>query len=79
MTDLKTLTGILDQLARIEATLVPAESPPITDPAVTVGAARRLNRSAGILASSVLLDSAVEHYRGSFKNPAMVTPLAVAR
>ncbi len=41
----------------------------------TVKAAQRLNRSSGILAASVLLDSAVEHYRGSFQNPAMITPL----
>lgn len=41
-------------------------------------AARRLNRAAGTLAASVLVDSAVEHYRGSFKNKAMLTPLVVA-
>ena len=44
--------------------------------AVTVRAARRLNRAAGILATSVLADSAVEHYRGSFENRAMYLPLA---
>lgn len=44
----------------------------------TVLTARRLNRAAGILATSVLADSAVEHYRGSFKNKAMFTPLAVS-
>jgi hypothetical protein len=44
----------------------------------TVVAARRLNRAAGILATSVLADSGVEHYRGSFKNKAMYTPLAVS-
>ncbi|HEY3659446.1 MAG TPA: hypothetical protein VGL34_31100 [Steroidobacteraceae bacterium] len=44
----------------------------------TVIAARRLNRSAGTLAASVLADSAVEHYRGSFKNKAMFTPLVVS-
>jgi hypothetical protein len=44
----------------------------------TVIAARRLNRAAGILATSVLADSGVEHYRGSFKNKAMFTPLAVS-
>ena len=38
-------------------------------------AARQLNRGSGILAASVLFDSAVEHYRGGFYNPAMVTPL----
>jgi hypothetical protein len=30
------------------------------------------------LSLSVLLDSAMEHYRGSFKNPAMYTPLVVS-
>ncbi len=44
----------------------------------TVVAARRLNRAAGMLAFSVLADSAVEHYRGSFKNKAMFTPLAIS-
>lgn len=46
--------------------------------AETVLAARRLNRAAGTLAASVLADSAVEHYRGSFKNKAMLIPLVVA-
>ncbi|MDJ0386929.1 hypothetical protein QMO56_02285 [Roseomonas sp. E05] len=46
--------------------------------AARVRAARRLNRSAGLLAGSVLLDSALEHYRGSFRNPAMYTPLGVS-
>jgi hypothetical protein len=44
----------------------------------TVLAARRLNRAAGTLATSVLLDSGIEHYRGSFKNKAMFTPLVVS-
>ncbi len=39
---------------------------------------RQLNVAAAILASSVLADSSVEHYRGSFQNPAMYVPLAVA-
>ncbi len=47
------------------------------DPAAHVQAARRLNRAAGILATSVLADSAVEHYRGSFENRAMYVPLVV--
>jgi hypothetical protein len=50
---------------------------PVKRPA-TVKAARRLNRAAGLLAASVLADSAVEHYRGSFKNKAMFTPLVVS-
>ena len=31
-----------------------------------------------VLADSVLLDSAAEHYRGDFKNPAMITPIATS-
>ncbi|HEX5313872.1 MAG TPA: hypothetical protein VFX38_03060 [Gammaproteobacteria bacterium] len=49
-----------------------APSPP------TVKAARRLNRAAGLIATSTLLDSAIEHYRGSFQNKAMFTPLIVS-
>ena len=44
----------------------------------SVRAGRDLNRAAGLLALSVLLDSGVEHYRGSFKNKAMFTPLVVS-
>ncbi len=39
------------------------------------GAARDLNRCSGLLALSVLLDSAVEHYRGNYHNKAMLAPL----
>ena len=41
-----------------------------------IDAARALSSSAGLLALSVLTDSAMEHYRGAFNNPAMFTPLA---
>jgi hypothetical protein len=44
----------------------------------TVRSAHRLGEASGLLALSVLLDSALEHYRGSFKNPAMYTPLIVS-
>ncbi len=44
------------------------------DPAI-VRAAQRLNRAAGMIAGSVLVDSAMEHYRGEFHNKAMWTPL----
>lgn len=47
-------------------------------PSATLRAARRLNRATGVLATSVLLDSAVEHYRGSFDNPVMMVPLIVS-
>ena len=40
--------------------------------------ARQLNLSSAVLALSVLADSAVEHYRGSFQRPAMYAPLGVA-
>ena len=62
-------------LARISA--VRSRRRPLKPPA-TVIAARRLNRAAGMLALSVLADSGVEHYRGSFENKAMFTPLIVS-
>ena len=37
-----------------------------------------MNRAAGMIATSVLADSAIEHYRGSFHNKAMCTPLVAA-
>ena len=51
---------------------------PVLDPKASLRAAQRLNRAAGVLAASVLADSAVEHYRGAFANKAMVTPLVTA-
>ena len=48
---------------------------PAIDRKVSVRAAQRLNRAAGTIAASVLFDSAMEHYRGSFANKAMFTPL----
>jgi hypothetical protein len=45
------------------------------DPGTRVEVARGMNRGAGVLAASVLLDSAIEHYRGGFHNPAMFLPL----
>jgi len=48
---------------------------PVVGETATVKAARRLNRAAGMIAGSVLADSAMEHYRGSFHNKAMWTPL----
>jgi hypothetical protein len=40
--------------------------------------ARLIYGAAAILAGAVLADSAVEHYRGSFRNPAMYVALAAA-
>jgi hypothetical protein len=48
---------------------------PVLGETATVKAARRLNRAAGMIAASVLADSAMEHYRGNFHNRAMWTPL----
>jgi hypothetical protein len=70
------LQDVLGKLAAIEAAL-PARSAS-TGRSSTVRAARRLNRAAGLLALSVLLDSAIEHYRGSFRNKAMFTPLVTS-
>ena len=39
---------------------------------------RSLHASAALLSASVLADSLVEHYRGSFENPGMYTPLVVS-
>ncbi len=52
--------------------------PSSRDRSATVTAAQRLNRAAGMLAGSVLIDSAMEHYRGSFHNNAMWTPLVAS-
>ena len=41
-------------------------------------AARHLHGGAAILALAVLGDSGIEHYRGAFRNKAMVTPLLTA-
>lgn len=81
-----TLMRIRAQLDTLEHALQQAPSPlspraaanAVTRRSTTVRAAQRLNDAAGILATSVLLDSAVEHYRGSFENKAMYTPLIVS-
>ena len=69
-------TALARTTARLNlSTPVPA---PVRDPAATTLAARRLNRAAGTIATSVLIDSATEHYRGAFRNKAMYTPLATS-
>lgn len=56
------------------------DQPPLAErgPPSHDGPARQLHGAAAILAVSVLMDSAVEHYRGSFKNRAMVMPLVAS-
>ena len=57
----------------------PATAQPLVQaPPAGVAAARRLNRAAGMLAGSVLIDSAMEHYRGNFHNDAMWAPLVAS-
>jgi hypothetical protein len=46
------------------------------DIAEHIAAARSFNRSSALLAWSALADSAIEHYRGAYANPAMFVPLA---
>lgn len=46
--------------------------------AAAAPALRLLSGGAALLATSVLADSAVEHYRGSFHNPAMVAPIGMS-
>lgn len=50
----------------------------VNDRPPTQLAARRLDRASALLAASVLADSAVEHYRGSFHNKTMYAPLGVS-
>jgi hypothetical protein len=64
------------KLAQLVAKYSPARPGATRGLAKAVG--RRLNGSAALLAFSVLADSAVEHYRGSFANRAMYAPLVAA-
>ena len=68
--------AVLPGPARLPPMRFPA-SPPVERRAA-LRAGRRLNRAAGTIAASVLFDSAVEHYRGSFANKAMFTPLVTS-
>ncbi len=60
--------------SRVRGTREPRMPEPARHRAI-VDAARRLNVASGVIATSALLDSAVEHYRGSFHNKAMAMPL----
>jgi hypothetical protein len=65
------------QLGR-SPTLAPAPAPRQRPDAATRKPARALHASAALLGLSVLLDSAMEHWRGDFENPGMVTPLVTS-
>ncbi|MGQ7932393.1 hypothetical protein [Paraburkholderia sp. D1E] len=68
--------GASNLAAPARLTLLPA--PQTSGVQTHIAAARRFNHSSALLALSVLTDSAMEHYRGSFDNPAMYTPLVSA-
>ncbi|MEO6926475.1 MAG: hypothetical protein ABI129_07365 [Rhodanobacter sp.] len=63
---------------RVGSARLPPRRPAVSTEQVHVKAARRFNHSSSLLALSVLADSGVEHYRGSFRNPAMFIPLVSA-
>ncbi|HET7410429.1 MAG TPA: hypothetical protein VFJ13_09540 [Paracoccaceae bacterium] len=65
----KLLLGIGGAL--IAAGLVGAAMPRRNGRSPSAGAARIAGYGAGLVAASVLADSALEHYRGNFKNPVM--------
>ena len=73
---LRTLVDISEQ-ASVLAPRHALDRPPRTMQALPSHdrPARQLHGAAAILGASVLMDSAVEHYRGSFKNEAMILPL----
>jgi hypothetical protein len=81
-------TAVVGSLAVVAAVALHRRQPrgasirhPIRAPSrqqAIVTAARRLNRASGLIATSTLLDSAMEHYRGSFHNKAMITPVVVS-
>lgn len=66
--------ALLATLARARASADGGAS----ESAAHLDAARSFNRSSALLALSVLADSGIEHYRGSFANRAMYAPLATS-
>jgi hypothetical protein len=63
---------------RLVVTRSRARLPRLPHRAAAAKAGRQVNLAAAILALSVLADSGVEHYRGSFRNRVMFVPLGVA-
>ena len=81
------MADTLERLRETPELAPPAKAPLVTRlskrvpepvPAAVVTAGRRLNRAAGVIAASVLIDSAMEHYRGNFHNKAMFTPVVTS-
>ncbi|QIE29084.1 hypothetical protein [Caballeronia sp. SBC2] len=67
--------GLVAVLARERAGSSIKDLTPRGESGTHIAAARAFNRSSALLALSVLTDSGIEHYRGSFANKAMFTPL----
>jgi hypothetical protein len=65
---------------RAEAPDLPAIEQASADlvPLVSAGPVKQIHGAAAVLAGSVLFDSALEHYRGSFQNKAMVAPIVAS-
>ncbi len=70
--------GLVAVLARQRVIRSTADPAPRGETATHIAAARAFNRSSALLALSVLTDSGIEHYRGSFANKAMFTPLVTS-
>ncbi|MGH7029293.1 MAG: hypothetical protein ACREEZ_02585 [Stellaceae bacterium] len=67
-----------DSRATVESRANPAGRRLDGASALLAAAGRRLDGASALLAASVLADSAIEHYRGSFHNKAMYVPLGVS-
>ena len=70
--------GLVAVLARDRAASSTKDLAPRGETSSHIAAARAFNRSSALLALSVLADSGIEHYRGSFANKAMFTPLVTS-
>ncbi len=70
--------ALAGDFVRLEARAPERTLPGWLRPRRDSGEARALHGASALLGASVLADSAVEHYRGSFDNPGMYTPLVVS-
>jgi len=77
---LESLLTVANRLNRKYATAVSSQRLPAPrpEPAWRNATGRKLNLSCALLSLSVLADSGIEHYRGSFQNRIMYLPLGVA-
>lgn len=70
--ELDRMTARVERLSRM---VEPEDGGLLAVPLAHDQPARQLHGAAAIIGASVLADSAVEHYRGSFQNSAMILPL----